>query len=59
VVRPVATYACEIWVLIESEISKLLVFERNIRRKIFGPSKENDSWLVNENKSIIESVNQL
>jgi hypothetical protein len=40
VVRPVVTYACETWVLKESEINKLLVFER----KIFGPNKENDSW---------------
>jgi hypothetical protein len=28
VVRPVVTYACETWVLKESEIDRLLVFER-------------------------------
>jgi hypothetical protein len=39
VVRPVVTYACETWALKDSEINKLLVFERKIIRKIFGPSK--------------------
>jgi hypothetical protein len=43
VVRPIVTYACETWVLKESEINKLLGFERKILRKCFGPSKENDS----------------
>jgi hypothetical protein len=43
VLRPVFTYACETWVLKESEINKLLAFERKILRNIFGPSKENDS----------------
>jgi hypothetical protein len=49
VVRPVVTYACETWVLKESEVNKLLVFERKILRKIFGPSKENDSWSMKTN----------
>jgi hypothetical protein len=44
-VRPAVTYACKTWVLKESEINKLLVFER----KIFGPSKENDSWRMKTN----------
>jgi hypothetical protein len=35
------TYASEIWVLKETVIQKLLVFERKILRKIFGPTKEN------------------
>jgi hypothetical protein len=43
VVRPVVTYAYETWVLKESEINKLLVFEMKIRRKNFVPSKESDS----------------
>ena len=39
-VRPIVTYASETWVLKETIIQKLLVFERKIVRRIFGPTKE-------------------
>jgi hypothetical protein len=32
--------ACETWVLKENSIQKLMIFERKILRKIFGPTKE-------------------
>jgi hypothetical protein len=41
-VRPVITYACETWVLKEAIKQKLLVFEKKILRRIFGPTKERD-----------------
>jgi hypothetical protein len=34
-------HASETWVLKETIIQKLLVFERKILRRIFGPTKEN------------------
>jgi hypothetical protein len=34
------TYASETWVLKEAVIKKLLVFERKILRRIFGPTKQ-------------------
>jgi len=34
------TYASETWVLKETIIQKLLVFEREILRRIFGPTKK-------------------
>jgi hypothetical protein len=40
------TYASETWVLKETIIQKLLVFERKILRIIFGPTKENQIWRV-------------
>ena len=40
------TYAPETWVLKEAIIYKLLVFERKILRRIFGPTKENQIWKV-------------
>jgi hypothetical protein len=43
------TYASETWVLKETIIQKLLVSERQILRRIFGPTKE---------KSNMESQNQ-
>jgi hypothetical protein len=40
------TYASETWVLKENITQKLLVFERKILRRIFGPTKENQLWRV-------------
>jgi hypothetical protein len=39
IIRPVVTYACETWVLKENVIQKLMIFERQVLRKIFGPTK--------------------
>ena len=47
VIRPIVTYASETWVLKETTIQKLLVFERKILRRIFGPTKENQIWRIN------------
>jgi hypothetical protein len=57
VVRPVVTYACETWVLKTSEIDKLLIFERKILRKIFGPSKENYCWRMETNQELNQLIN--
>ena len=52
VIRPIVTYASETWVLKESSIQKLLVFERKILRKIFGPTKENQLWRIKTNDEL-------
>jgi hypothetical protein len=41
VIRPIVTYASATWVLKEAITQKLLIFERKILRRIFGPTKEN------------------
>jgi hypothetical protein len=41
-IRPILTYASETWVLKENSIQKLVIFERKILRKIFGPTKESN-----------------
>jgi hypothetical protein len=46
------TYASETWVLKESSIQKLLVFERKILRKIFGPTRENQLWRIKTNNEL-------
>jgi 16S rRNA C1402 N4-methylase RsmH len=40
IIRPIVTYACETWVLKETIKNKLMVFERKVLRKSFGPTKE-------------------
>ena len=57
VIRPVAVYGCETWVLKESIIQKLSAFEWKILRKIFGPTKEaNGIWRIKTNKELDELI---
>ena len=46
------TYASETWVLKETIIQKLLVFERKILRRIFGLTKENQIWRIKINEEL-------
>jgi len=53
VIRPIVVYGYETWVLIESIIQKLSVFER----KILGPTKEaNGIWRFKTNKELDELI---
>jgi len=57
VIRPIIVYGCETWVLKESIIQKLSVFEMKILRKIFGPTKEaNGIWRIETNKELDELI---
>ena len=59
VIRPIVVYGYETWVLKESIIQKLSVFERKILRKIFGPTKEaNGIWRIKTNKELDELIKQ-
>jgi hypothetical protein len=44
VIRPVVTYACETWTLKAIITNRLMVYERKVLRKIFGPTNENGFW---------------
>jgi hypothetical protein len=57
VIRPIVTYASETWVLKEFSIQKLLVFERKIIRKIFGPTRENQLWRIKTNNETDKLIN--
>jgi hypothetical protein len=49
-IRPTVTHVCETWVLKETTKNKLMVFERKVLKKIFGPTKERDgTWRINTN----------
>jgi hypothetical protein len=53
IIRPIITYACETWVLKETTKNKLMVFERKVLRKIFGPTKERDgTWRIETNDGL-------
>jgi len=48
----VVIFVCETWILKETIISRIMVFERNILRKIFGPTYENGSWRIKTNQEL-------
>jgi len=52
VIRILVTYATEIWVLKGTIIQKMLVFDRKILRRIFGPTKENPIWRIKTNEEL-------
>jgi hypothetical protein len=57
VIRQIVVYGCETWVLKESIIQRLSVFERKILRKIFGPTKEdNGIWRTKTNMELDELI---
>jgi len=49
-------YTSETWVLKETVIQKLLVFERKILRRIFGPTKENQIWRIKTDEELDELI---
>jgi len=50
--KEISSYASETWVLKETIIQKLLVFERKILKRIFGPTKENQIWRIKTNEKL-------
>jgi hypothetical protein len=43
-IHPTVAYTSETWVLKENMINKLMIFERKIMRKIFGPTRTDDGY---------------
>jgi hypothetical protein len=53
IIRPIVTYVCETWALKETTKNKLMVFERKVLGKIFGPRKERDgTWRIKTNDEL-------
>jgi uncharacterized membrane protein len=52
VIRSIVTYACETWTLKETITHRIMVLERKIFRKIFGPTYENGFWLIKTNQEL-------
>ena len=54
---PIVIYASETWVLKESMIKKLMIFERKIMRKIVGPTRLEDGyWRIKTNQEINDII---
>ena len=52
-ITQVVTYARETWVFKETIKNKLMIFERKVLRKIFGPTKERDgTWRIKTNDEL-------
>ena len=57
-VRPVVVYGSEVWRLTENIKQILLVFERKILRRTFGPTqKANGEWRLKTNEELEEEIN--
>jgi hypothetical protein len=66
-IRPVILYGAKTWPLRKSDENKLLIMERKILRKIYGPVKDNNSGerrrrknteleILNQNTTITEVI---
>jgi len=56
-IRPVVVYGSESWVLTENMKQKLLVFERKIMIRIFGPTQKADGeWRLKINEELENAI---
>jgi len=53
-IRPVGSYGVEAWTLTKKEEQTLLIFERKIFRRIYGPEYENGEWKSWTNRELEE-----
>jgi hypothetical protein len=51
-IRPVLMYGCESWSLTKNEENKIILFERKILRKIYGPTNDNAVWCIRYNQEL-------
>jgi hypothetical protein len=53
-IRPVVSYRVEAWTMTKKEEEALLIFERKIFRRIYGPKHENGEWKSRTNLELEE-----
>lgn len=55
--RPIVMYACETWSTTQGDEEKLLIFERKVLRKIYGPIRNESSGVYERRKNtFLESL---
>jgi len=53
-IRPIVAYGAETWTMTKKEEEVLLIFERKIFRRIYGPKYENGEWKSRTNRELEE-----
>ena len=53
-IRPVVSYGAEEWAMTKKDEQALLVYERKIFRRIYGPKYENGEWKSRTNRELEE-----
>jgi hypothetical protein len=53
-IRPVVSYGVETWTMMKNEEQAVLVFERKIFRRMYGPKYENGEWRTGTNRELEE-----
>jgi hypothetical protein len=51
-IRPIVAYGAETWMMTKKEEQALLIFERKIFRKMYGPKSENGEWKSRTNREL-------
>ena len=57
IIRPIVTYGCETCAMTVTDQNRLLVFERRVLRKFYGPIQDNDESVEDKNKLRIRKTN--
>jgi hypothetical protein len=52
IIRPIVTYACETWVLTRKDELTILIWEREVLRRIFGPVCERECYRMRTNEEV-------
>ena len=53
-IRPVVSYGAETWTLTKKEEQAMIIFERKIFRRIYGPKYENGEWKSRTDRELEE-----
>jgi hypothetical protein len=51
-IRPVVTYGAETWAMTKKEEQTLLIFEKKMFRRIYGPKYEDGEWKIRTNREL-------
>jgi len=51
-IRPIVTYGAETWTMMKKGEQALLIFERKIFRRIYGPKYEDGEWKIRTNREL-------
>jgi len=53
-IRPLVVYGAETWTMTKKEEQALIIFERKLFRRIYGPKYEDGEWKSRTNRELEE-----